>query len=77
MIGLWMNMTRGGSPHFATVRPYFGAYSSRRDPLLANVGAHNGIFYAADPNAFRDMFNAIECIRVCRIITPCARKPFF
>jgi len=63
VIGSWMNMTRGGSPHFATVRPHFEAYNPDNGPLLANVGRHNGIFFTRRPEAFGrdiDRFNEIE-----------------
>jgi hypothetical protein len=65
VIGSWMNMTRGGSPHFATVRPHFEAYNPVRGPLVANVGESNGIYFTRRDGelrgAFRrDEFDAIE-----------------
>ena len=63
VIGSWINMTRGGSPHFATVRPHFGAYDSANGPLLANVGRYNGIYSTRHYRAFGEneaIFNAIE-----------------
>jgi hypothetical protein len=65
VIGSWMNMTRHGSPHFATVRPHFEAYNPNRGPLVANVGESNGIYFTRRDGelrgAFRrDEFDAIE-----------------
>ena len=54
VIGSWMNMTRHGSPHFATVRPHFGTYEPALGPYLANVGWYNGTFFTTQREAFEE-----------------------
>jgi hypothetical protein len=44
------------SPHYATVRPTADAYVPIKGPLLANVGEHNGIYYAKNRTALGDKF---------------------
>jgi len=68
VIGSWMN-TRGvnerdNSPHFATVRPNFVAYNPILGPLVANVGASNGIYFTRWTNTERGAFgrNAFDTI---------------
>jgi hypothetical protein len=52
VVAAWKNKEPGkGPPHFATVRPDF-EFDERRGPMLANVGAYNGIMRAKDTKAY-------------------------
>jgi hypothetical protein len=62
VVAAWKNLKEelvDNAPHYATVRPG-AAYDSEKGPLLANVGAFNGIYRAGDREAFWTHFRAIK-----------------